>query len=131
MTQNSQYEVVLCTNQQLVMQGNNIIHEISNLRMIIHELRQTLQTQMQVQIPQQIATRCDSVTCIQQRITQYQPALPTAIRESIDLPNNHEVMEGEPVIPLIPARLHNTILGNMECWLNSKLWTYDDRHDTS
>jgi hypothetical protein len=38
-TQNSQYEVVVCTNQQLAMQGNNIIHEISNLRMMIQELR--------------------------------------------------------------------------------------------
>jgi hypothetical protein len=54
-----------------------------------------------------------------------------ALWESIALPNTDEVMVGEPIIPLIPARLHNTIEGNMELWLNSKLWTYDDRHDTS
>jgi hypothetical protein len=127
-TQNSQYEVVVCTNQQLAMQGNNIIHEISNLRMMIQELRSLLQPQM---IPQQQLTVCNSVQRIQQRITQYQPALPVALRESIALPNTDEVMVGEPIIPLIPARLHNTIEGNMELWLNSKLWTYDDRHDTS
>lgn len=130
--ENNQYEAVMRANEHVQNQNTTIMHEICNLRNSIHELRRIIVNQSNVNITNNSITRYNTVGEFQQVLTHNTPLCVTpALREHIVPQNNHQVEEELGIIPVIPPRLHNTIMENMEHWLSQQLWTYDDRHDTS